>query len=228
MSNWLIAFYIGLFGSLHCVAMCGPLVLALPAGSSFWPGLVRKLVYQFGRIFTYALIGAIFGLLGSGFRLVGLQQLLGIISGLLLVLFAVIHFSGSQSTRLNAIQSRLVAPVIKLLSRLFNHRAGAFAAGMMHGLLPCGMVYMALAGSITSGNLLDGAAFMFFFGLGTIPLLLAVSMLPLLFTKVRLPRWAVPGLYLIVGIFLIIRSANASFMAPTEEAKKPHGVAVCR
>ena len=87
----LAALSLGFFGSLHCIGMCGPLALALlPTGIS-QPRIARiatsSLFYNFGRVVTYSMLGLAFGLLGSAARLAGLQQILSIATGVVILLW---------------------------------------------------------------------------------------------------------------------------------------------
>src|SRR5688500_4133422 len=93
MSFELLAFLTGLLGSVHCVTMCGPLILALPfSGQSLWFSVLHRLLYQAGRILMYGFLGLIFGMVGRGFNFLGLQQGLSLFTGLLLVLAGLRYF----------------------------------------------------------------------------------------------------------------------------------------
>src|SRR5690606_16522395 len=149
-----------------------------------WYGFIQKLVYQFGRILTYAILGIIAGSVGSIFNILGLQQALSMVTGILLIAIAFFHFSGKRMAWFNRAQQKLFTPVASFLGKWMSKPYGGLFAGALHGLIPCGMVYMAIAGSLSTGSALTGASFMFFFGLGTTPLLLLTSLLPLLMRKI--------------------------------------------
>jgi sulfite exporter TauE/SafE len=203
-----LAFFTGLFGGLHCVAMCGPLVMALPFGGNGWLALLQRMLYQLGRIITYSVFGLAAGLIGQGLNIIGLQRMLSLITGVLLIAIAFSHFSGKKSSRFSRFQQRAVAPIALMLGKWLAKPYGGFFAGALHGLLPCGMVYMAMAASLNSGSALAGGKFMLFFGLGTTPLLLFASFLPLFFRKFRIPALAISVLYLFAGTFLLTRGMN--------------------
>lgn len=171
------AFFLGLAGSLHCVAMCGPLMLALPLSRrARWEAIGQTLLYQAGRIGTYGLLGLAFGLLGKGIALAGFQQGLSVLTGILLLLAAFFTLEWERTTqRLPGIAplTRWVQKNIGQLLRKYPGRA-AFGVGMLNGLLPCGLVYAAIAGAIGASSAWLGAAFMALFGLGTLPLLLVL------------------------------------------------------
>lgn len=200
------AFLLGLFGSLHCAGMCGPLALALPVPPSGAVGyLAGRCLYQLGRLTTYVLMGLVFGLLGRTLLLAGVQRWLSIALGvaLLAALFA--------SRRL-----ALAQPVIRLVDRLRRAMGGwlrtrsylALAVlGGLTGLLPCGLVYVACAGATATGGLITAVEYMAAFGLGTVPMLLAISLSGKLI-QVSIRRWLlrlVPFSVAIVAVLLILR-----------------------
>jgi sulfite exporter TauE/SafE len=208
MQNW-TAFLLGLVGSLHCAGMCGPLALALPtAGRTGLSLLAGRAAYTLGRIGTYCALGVLFGLVGRTLLLAGIQRFVSIALGLLLVV-------GLFTSR----KLSLWAPVIGLLQRLkagmsglLRQRSlGALATlGLLNGLLPCGLVYVACAGATATGGILSGVEYMAAFGLGTAPLMLAISLsgrlipLPL---RLRL-RAAVPISVFLLGALLILRGMS--------------------
>ena len=174
-----MAFTLGLFGSLHCLGMCGPLAIAF----TYRPGLNRMqsassaLSYNLGRTLTYAGIGLLFGALGSVLVLSDLQKLLSISLGVLLVISSLFGLKLGkkvlQSGALNKWYSKYQNIVQSLIIKSKSHHP--FTLGMLNGLLPCGLVYVALAGALASGSIFSGVLFMGLFGLGTLPLLFALS-----------------------------------------------------
>ncbi|HEY1025493.1 MAG TPA: sulfite exporter TauE/SafE family protein [Sphingobacteriaceae bacterium] len=207
-----LAFFTGLFASLHCVAMCGPLMMALPfSGRTAWYILLwQRLLYQAGRILTYAVLGALMGVAGKSITVLGFQQGLSILSGLLLIVIAVFQFSKGRIPGLVSIQAKFTAPVTRLLARYFAKPYGSFVAGALNGLIPCGIVYMALATALSSGSVAEAARFMTFFGIGTTPLLLLSSVLPVILRKAIKPRLSTitPIILLVTGSWLFIRGLN--------------------
>lgn len=158
--------------------MCGPLVLALPQPNGEyrrWAKLVSgRVLYNLGRVGTYALLGAAFGLLGSTARFSGLQQIVSITTGTLILLWLFlpkknlteVSFARYFAKLITKLRSRL-APILGL-----NFFSAQFGLGVLNGLLPCGLVYVAIAGAILQPTVLTSAAFMALFGLGTFPALL--------------------------------------------------------
>jgi uncharacterized protein len=169
------AFILGLGGSLHCAGMCGPLALAVPASGNGAPGfLLGRLAYNLGRILTYCLLGLLFGLVGKALWLAGVQRWLSIGLGvtLLVGLFA------SRKLVLWQPITALVNWLKKHMSALLRRRS--FAAlgvlGLLNGLLPCGLVYVACAGATATSGVLAGAQYMAAFGAGTVPMMLAIGL----------------------------------------------------
>jgi sulfite exporter TauE/SafE len=159
MPYFLIPLALGFLGSFHCVGMCGPIALALPIGR--WSTIKKIsgiLLYNFGRVFTYAIIGLFFGAIGMGFSLAGLQQIISVILGVSII--AIVIMPSSISHRLDSLTQHI--PYIPIVKRkiiaLFREKTFSSLAiiGMLNGLLPCGFVYMALAGAIATGHSLNG------------------------------------------------------------------------
>jgi len=204
--DYVIAIGLGLLGSLHCAAMCGPLMLALPVP----PGgparfLAGRVVYQFGRISTYGLLGVLAGLVGKSIFLVGLQRWLTIGLGIAILL----GFLLSKKIALAAPVVRLVARLKTAMGTQLRQRSFRSLAllGMLNGLLPCGLVYVAMAGAVSRGTILTGVAYMAAFGLGTLPAMLAISLSGKIFsTSLRLKlRGAIPFSICLLAVLLILR-----------------------
>lgn len=229
MSYEALAFLTGLFGGLHCIVMCGPLVMALPLSeNAWWFNLTQRLFYQFGRILTYSVFGFLAGFIGTGFNILGLQQTLSLTTGLFLIIIALFHFSGKKTNRFTSFQIRMVAPIASLMGKWLSKPYGGLFAGTLHGLLPCGMVYMAIAASLNAGSPVAGGKFMFFFGLGTTPLLLLASVTPILFRKFKAPGLLIPSLFLIAGLFLISRGLNLDIPYLSSPVVKDDSVSICK
>ena len=171
---------LGFLGSLHCVGMCGPIALALPkpaAQTSLqWVG--GRILYQAGRIASYATVGLIFGLLGSTLQLIAYQKTLTFVAGGFVLLWGMYHLPAIRQhfrlPSLNPVGSRLIRPISGLMKR--RHPGALFALGVMNGFLPCGLVYLAAATSITAGSWSDASLYMMVFGLGTVPAMLTISL----------------------------------------------------
>jgi len=174
----LSAFAIGLFGSLHCIGMCGPIAIALPvpntSNASFLAG---RLLYNIGRVLTYSFLGAIFGLLGSRFVVAGFQQGISIILGVIILIVVLMPSRYKVKVTQHPIILKISSPLKESIGILFKKGtfSSMFLIGILNGFLPCGLVYVALAGAIASGDAISGAAVMALFGLGTIPAMFAAT-----------------------------------------------------
>ncbi len=197
--------------------MCGPLALALPAvGNTRASFLLGRMAYNLGRVTTYCLLGVIFGLIGRTLLLAGIQRWLSI--GLGIILLAGLFSSNRWA---------LWVPTTALVHRLktgmsFFLRSRSFLGlgllGLLNGFLPCGLVYVACAGATASGGVVQGVQYMALFGLGTIPMLMAIGISGRLVpTSVRLLlRKAVPVSVFLVGTLLILRgmSLGIPYLSP--------------
>lgn len=213
MISFWAAFTIGLFGSLHCIGMCGPIAMALPYPSRSKSQLIGSvLLYNFGRIITYGGLGVLFGLLGASFSLAGFQQFIALFLGVIFLMAGVFSFNLESTLLKWKWTSRLFFFVKSRLSMFLQKKSiqSLFFIGLMNGLLPCGLVYMALAGAISSGTLSGGFMWMLAFGLGTVPLMLAATVsgnfvrgtLRSFFKK------SYPAILVIFAFLLIMRGLN--------------------
>lgn len=174
------AFLIGLAGSLHCAGMCGPLLLALPACSksrlSIYTG---RIIYNAGRITSYIFLGFLFGTLGSAAVLYGFQQNMSVLLGAGIVFLVILpRKNKNKISRLPVFgfyNKKLQGFIGRLLNK--NSAHSLLFLGILNGLLPCGLVYVGLAGAVASAGLASGMIFMAFFGLGTLPLMFTVSLI---------------------------------------------------
>ena len=211
MEYW-TAISIGLLGSLHCIGMCGPIALALPLDrSSSFKIVGGSLLYNLGRLFSYLLIGALLGLVGNGFAIAGFQQILSIVVGSFMVLSAI--WAVFQLKKWNfPIHSLWISRIKSAMAKRFRRTsfANLFFIGMLNGILPCGLVYIALAGAIAMASPTQGAFFMFAFGLGTMPLMLAVAVYGNQIKNKFFPpiKRFVPVFIFLIGTLFIIRGMN--------------------
>ena len=220
MSYQNLAFMIGLLGSIHCVGMCGPLAFAVPSLQQGWGYLLlNKLSYQAGRIVSYCLLGVLIGLMGRQIMLSGIQQGVSILSGLLILIAA---FSRIFKFSLGKTDSLLLKPFNQLFGYALKHRANHLIIGVINGFLPCGFVYMAMAGALNTGNVSTAVTYMFWYGLGTLPLMfiagISAGFTTALFRK-KINRF-VPYLMLCLGVWFILRGTtlNIPYLSPAQPA----------
>ena len=208
---WYVAFTLGLFGSLHCVGMCGPLAIAFcnRDGEGRMQLLASSLGYNMGRTITYAILGLLFGLFGSFLFIADIQKVLSIFLGGLLIFSFIMSIDIDAKINGVPMIKRLYDRLRVAISNLYNHtkKYPPIVLGLANGLLPCGLVYLALTGALATGDVLDGMLFMILFGLGTIPMLLSLVLgvnfvSPIMRSKFRR---VLPYVTLGFGVFLVYR-----------------------
>lgn len=208
-----IGFFMGLLGSIHCVGMCGPLVMALPlVDKQGFQKFLAIALYHIGKMGSYAMLGIIFGLLGSQFPMYLLQQNLSVVIGLIMLLYVLYVFVFVLKPKHIVNLNFLYQPIVSLLTIMFKQKSTAIflLIGFLNGLLPCGMVYLALTSALATQHVLQGGLLMLFFGLGTAPALLLVSFggqLISLSARRKFQSW-LPVFIVTMGLILILRGMN--------------------
>ncbi|MDW5288198.1 sulfite exporter TauE/SafE family protein [Formosa sp. PL04] len=215
------AFIFGLLGSFHCIGMCGPIAFMLPVDRSNPVKKVTQIfTYHFGRLLAYSIIGLIFGFLGKGLYIFGLQQKLSILVGVLLIVIVLLPYKTFSKYNFSKPLFKIISKVKKGMGvALQKKTADTFLTiGFLNGFLPCGLVYMAVLSSIATAHPLKGALYMFLFGLGTIPLMTTAiyfgNMLSAL-AKKRIQK-LIPVFVIIIGVLFIIRGLGLGipYMSP--------------
>jgi len=224
------AFVLGLLSSAHCIGMCGPLALAVPSPrNSFLQRFTSALLLNGGRVVTYALLGAASGLFGRGLQLAGLQQVVSIGLGVA-ILVGLIAPRVLSRLRLSQGPALLVMRAQGLMARQLKRTSpeGLFLTGVLNGLLPCGMVYLGLAGALAQDGWSTGALFMVFFGLGTWPALVGLKVSSsYLSPSVRsaMSRLA-PVAYLFMAVLFILRGLDLGIPYISPDLPEPNTPAV--
>ena len=229
----LTAFTIGLFGSLHCAGMCGPIALALPYGTGGRGTILRgALYYNFGRIITYMALGLLIGLVGQGLALAGWQRYYSIGLGVALLIVAGLAWQPEQWLARQPVFGRFYLALKRGLGRSLHHTGSRafWQTGLLNGLLPCGLVYLAIAGALNSPGPLWSAGYMAVFGLGTLPMML-LTITAGQFAGARLRgglRKLYPAFLLLLGLLFIYR--GVAFYLPTDFVYEfaLHGAPMCR
>lgn len=231
MTSMLItALLLGVLGSAHCIGMCGPLALAIPSPKhSFWARLRSTLAMNSGRILTYALIGAGFGMFGRGLQLAGLQQVVSISLGVIILLGLILPRAFAKlgvGSRMGTLVMRGQSIMARQMKR--TSLQGLFFTGMLNGLLPCGLIYLAAAGAIGYGGWANGALFMLFFGLGTWPALIGLKLSgsyagPKLRNTLRK---LTPYAYFAMGVLFILRGLDLGIPYISPDLPEPNSVSV--
>lgn len=214
-------FLIGVAGSAHCAGMCGPLCLALPL-QNHSPGsrFIKLMFYQLGRITTYSLIGLLLGSIGSVFSFSGFSRSFSILMGIALAFGALSYYFWSHIPSPGFLKSFFfrVQSGISRLMRKGGRTSVVFAIGMLNGLLPCGLVYLALMYGISLSSPWHTLGYMAMFGLGTAPVMLASGLGYFKFRKFlsRYLRPAIPVMVGLMGLILLLRGLNLGipFLSP--------------
>lgn len=181
MIGWLMILGGGFLGSAHCVGMCGGFALALgAAGRSHATNLLRQLTYGLGRVFTYSFFGVTAGYAGNRLTtewnsLVNIQAVLSIAAGLLLVIQGLEAAGAFRWRKPKSATVPCLGPTMFGALLRATRLRSVFLAGLVNGLLPCGLVYAFVALAASSGDLWRGGATMMLFGLGTLPVMTLVG-----------------------------------------------------
>lgn len=216
------AFIFGLISSFHCIGMCGPIAMMLPVDHQ---NPVRKAsqisTYHLGRLSAYAIIGLIFGALGKGFFLAGMQQHLSIAIGILMIVFIVVPERKLAKYNFSKPIYNIISKVKSALGKQFKNKSyqSLFTIGLLNGFLPCGMVYVALFGAIAMQSLGYGMAYMILFGIGTLPLMSLVMYINSFITpnfrnKIQT---VIPYVAVFIGCLFILRGLGLGipFISPS-------------
>ncbi|KJD33297.1 membrane protein [Tamlana nanhaiensis] len=204
------AFILGLLGSFHCVGMCGPIAFMLPVDRS---NSVKKITqittYHLGRLLAYSLIGFVFGVIGKNLYLFGFQQQLSIIIGVLMIITVLIPYKVFNKYNLSKPLHKLIYKVKTQLGLALKKKtADTFLTiGFLNGFLPCGLVYMAVFGSLVNNSVTESMLYMALFGLGTMPLMTSAIYLGKFLNttiKQRIQK-AIPGFVVLIGFLFVLR-----------------------
>jgi len=222
------ALTIGLIGSFHCIGMCGPIALALP--SSFERPLtlfISRLLYSLGRIITYGFLGLLVGVLGQAIALAGWQQTLSIVTGSAMILSVILPLRLLSRILPSSVSYGLTSKIKTLWSKLFKRPGltSLFVIGLLNGLLPCGLVYVAMAAATTTGDVSRAALYMVAFGIGTAPALIITSLMQnLVSLRIRrmISRFLPIGI-VILGTLLVLRglSLGIPYISPQLHHDRP-------
>ncbi len=222
--NFITPFMIGVVGSAHCIGMCGPIALALPIGSS--KGFKRVsgvLLYNLGRISTYALFGTVFGILGKSFYIAGIQRQISVFLGIMILLGLFVPYLLSQKNKLTGWWYKIFGNLYREMGVLLKNGSffSLFIIGFINGFLPCGLVYLALAGALAQTTIIDGMLFMVMFGLGTVPAMFSVAWMSRYISigiRNKIKK-ATPYFIAFFAILLILRGLNLGiYLSPRIDA----------
>jgi sulfite exporter TauE/SafE len=207
------ALTIGFLSSLHCVGMCGPLALALPLNRTSRVSMLEGIfTYHLGKAITYMLLGVLVGLLGAYIPFHTSQQRLTIFMGILMIVFALYPLIIKKNHRVQQWVIKVLRPFQTEMAKQLkvNRSKAIFGIGLLNGLLPCSMVYLALSISLGIGDLWVSSAYMIFFAIGTLPAIIAFQLFGYSFEqsfRSKIQSW-IPIFLLLMGVLLILRGMN--------------------
>jgi len=203
---FITALLLGLTGSLHCLGMCSPLVMAV---THHHPFLRSRVLYNIGRVSAYMIFGALAGSVGSMMDFSGAQKIFSLVLGLILI---ILGLTGSSQVRIPFLTRRLHQGTLWIKNKFSSllavrNNTTMLAMGFLNGLLPCGLTYLAIAFCFAL-NTLEGVLFMLVFGLATWPVMLGVpSLLSKVIQRLNVSFRVVTGVIMIItGTLLVVRS----------------------
>lgn len=204
------AFIFGLISSFHCIGMCGPIAMMLPVERNNQAKKVTQIItYHIGRLSAYATIGFVFGLLGKGFFLAGIQQNLSIFIGIAMILVVLIPEKVFAKYNFSKPVFKLISKIKTALGSQFRNKSykSLFTIGLLNGFLPCGMVYVALFGAIAMQSESLGVLYMILFGLGTVPMMSSIVYINSFLTvpiRNKIQK-VIPYVAVLIGCLFILR-----------------------
>lgn len=217
------ALIFGLISSLHCIGMCGPIAMLLPVDrNNPAKKVVQIMIYHTGRLTAYASLGLVFGILGKGFYMAGIQQQLSIVVGVLMITIAIVPEKLFMKYNFSKPVYKIISKVKSSLGSQFKRKSpdALFTIGLLNGFLPCGMVYAALFGAIAMQDVTLGVSYMLLYGLGTIPMMSAVVFISNIVSvplRSKLQK-IIPVVAVFIGILFIIRGLglDIAYLSPSD------------
>jgi uncharacterized protein len=202
---------LGLVGSFHCAGMCGPIACALPLSRTDKARLMLESVYfHLTRVLTYALLGLVLGLLGTGLFILNIQKYMLLLMGAVFIFIGLSNILPFFQFK-NLLSGFSLPGILKdAWARAFRNNGilSVMTLGFLNGLIPCGLVYAALGIALFAGSLTEAALYMTFFGAGTLPMMITLT------SGVSLgrSRWKhkirkiYPFMFLFIGALMLMRA----------------------
>jgi uncharacterized protein len=201
----------GFLGSMHCVGMCGPLAMSVPVKNQLFHSIS---LYQLGRLLSYSVLGALVGTLGWAIGSTGFQRYLSIASGIIIIGMVIVPYLLRKTGHTYSFHMGAFFPntLKQALGKLYKKKTNlaALGIGALNGLLPCGLVYYALAGALAMGEVHLGSLYMLLFGIGTLPALTALMIVKnkVVFQHRQYLFKAIPYFTVMIGLLLILRGMH--------------------
>lgn len=213
------ALLLGLFGSLHCLGMCGPIAMALPLDRrNALTAASGAFLYNGGRILGYASMGILLGKLGQTLAIIDISRWVSVTTGVVIIIYILYRYTPLFGTYRAGSAILGWSRLNGFISEQFGRTSyeGNFLIGLMNAFLPCGFVYIALAAAINTSSPLEGATYMALFGIGTAPLMLSVNLAGAkLRSKLFSPR-IIPYILGLFAVLFIVRglALDIPFLSP--------------
>lgn len=222
---------LGFAGSMHCVGMCGPIALSVPMSPGAGGARMLSLAAYFaGKTITYVLLGLLFGLLGQQLVLAGFQQALSLVLGMAMLGFSVVTIFKPRIFHNNQLSLYIGNKLAPVMGGFIGRKTqlASLMLGLLNGLLPCGLVYVAISAATATGSMLHAAAFMGVFGLATMPLMLSLTLFTAQLSlnyRNQVRKW-LPAFTALVAVLLILRGLDLGipYVSPHLE-NTTHGAA---
>jgi hypothetical protein len=202
--------------------MCGPIAMMLPVEHNNPTKKATQIItYHIGRMTAYGTIGLLFGLLGKGLYMAGIQQQLSIFIGVLIIFIILVPEKVFVQYSFSKPVYKIIAKLKQRLGSQFKNKSyqSLFTIGLLNGFLPCGMVYVALFGAIAMQSASLGVLYMILFGLGTIPLMSMIVYVQSYFTitfRNKIQK-IIPYIAIFIGILFVLRGMGLGipYVSPT-------------
>jgi sulfite exporter TauE/SafE len=211
--------------------MCGAIAFSLPTHYlSPAKKLAGILLYNLGRIGTYSLLGLAFGVVGQQISLGGFQKVFSIVAGIIILAIVVQNVSGKRLMHIKAFDKFNYKLQLFISNYIKKQQLyGMFMLGAANGLLPCGMVYLAVTGALASGSISNGVVFMASFGLGTLPAMFLLGYFGFMisFSTRNFFKKAIPYFVAIMGVLLILRGMNINLPFNPNTSSSSHQTISC-
>lgn len=220
VTYWYIsALIVGLGSSIHCLGMCGPLVMAMPWGRN---KIVKPMIYLISKALGYGVIGYAFSGLGTGASFFIGQNVLSLVAALfiLLVLFYTKLFRLPVFRRYSYFISSIIQ---NLKPTRWIHFS---LLGFVNAFIPCTMVLAAASMAVVIGNPIDGFIFMFYYGVGTIPVLFFIAAIPSFIPVSIRPRLQQMSVF--IGVLAALLLIGRSMHIPSSIDSSNNSITICK
>lgn len=179
-ASYVVLFIVGVLTSIHCVGMCGGIMLSQTVGNESatkFEAMKPALLYNAGRVISYTILGGAIGAVGSVFSLsFKLKAAVQIIAGIFMIMMG-LNMSGFGLFR------KIQIKMPKSFCKFKNKEGSPFVVGLLNGFMPCGPLQTMQVFALGTGSAVKGALAMFAFSLGTVPLMLTFGALSGLLSK---------------------------------------------